>query len=77
MWKYRKNTLYRLGGLKMIKIMDGKATSNKILEEESIKISKLSFKPKLVVISVGDDQASKVYIRNNTIFYKPYYSRIY
>lgn len=48
----------------MIKIMDGKATSNKILEEESIKISKLSFKPKLVVISVGDDQASKVYIRN-------------
>ena len=48
----------------MIKIMDGKATSNKILEEESIKISKLSFKPKLVVISVGNDQASKVYIRN-------------
>lgn len=48
----------------MIKIMDGKATSNKILEEESIKISKLPFKPKLVVISVGDDQASKVYIRN-------------
>ena len=48
----------------MIKIMDGKATSNKILEEESIEISKLSFKPKLVVISVGDDQASKVYIRN-------------
>ena len=48
----------------MIKIMDGKTTSNKILEEESIKISKLSFKPKLVVISVGDDQASKVYIRN-------------
>lgn len=48
----------------MIKIMDGKVTSNKILEEESIKISKLSFKPKLVVISVGDDQASKVYIRN-------------
>lgn len=48
----------------MIKIMDGKTTSNKILEEESIKISKLPFKPKLVVISVGDDQASKVYIRN-------------
>ena len=48
----------------MINIMDGKTTSNKILEEESIKISKLSFKPKLVVISVGDDQASKVYIRN-------------
>ena len=48
----------------MIKIIDGKATSNKILEEESIEISKLSFKPKLVVISVGDDQASKVYIRN-------------
>lgn len=51
----------------MIKIMDGKTTSNKILEEESIKISKLSFKPKLVVISVGDDQASKVYIRNKRI----------
>lgn len=48
----------------MIKIMDGKATSNKILEEEFIKISRLPFKPKLVVISVGDDQASKVYIRN-------------
>ena len=48
----------------MINIMDGKTTSNKILEEESIKISKLPFKPKLVVISVGDDQASKVYIRN-------------
>lgn len=48
----------------MIKIIDGKVISNKILEEESIKINKLSFKPKLVVISVGNDSASKVYIRN-------------
>ena len=48
----------------MIRIIDGKSISNKILEEESIEISRLSFKPKLAVISVGNDLASKVYIRN-------------
>lgn len=48
----------------MIKIMDGKNVSKKILKDEATKISKLFFKPKLVVISVGEDRASRIYIKN-------------
>lgn len=48
----------------MYKIMDGKKVSEKILEEVKEEVSKLEKQIKLVVISVGEDQASKVYIRN-------------
>lgn len=48
----------------MIKLLDGKALSEKIYEEAKEEIKKLGYSPKLMVISVGDDPASKVYIRN-------------
>ena len=48
----------------MIKLLDGKALSEKIYEKAKEEIKKLGYSPKLMVISVGDDPASKVYIRN-------------
>ncbi len=45
-------------------ILDGKALSKKILEEIKIEVAKLEKKPHLVVILVGDDPASKIYVRN-------------
>ena len=45
-------------------ILDGKQTSEKILNNVKEEINNLPHIPKLVVISVGEDQASKVYIRN-------------
>ena len=47
----------------MSKIIDGKKVSLEIKEELKKKVSKLKVKPKLVVISVGDNPASKVYVR--------------
>ena len=46
----------------MSKIIDGKKISNEIKEELKEKVSKLKVKPTLVVISVGDNEASKVYV---------------
>ena len=47
----------------MSKIIDGKKVSLTLKEELKEKVSKLKVKPKLVVISVGDNPASKVYVR--------------
>ena len=50
-------------------IMDGKALSQKIKDEvkgEVEKLKKEGIYPKLAVIMVGDDAASKVYVRNKT-----------
>lgn len=47
----------------MNKIIDGKLVSKLLKDELKEKISNLSVKPKLVVISVGNDEASKVYVR--------------
>ena len=47
----------------MSKIIDGKKVSKELKEELKEKVSKLKVKPKLVVISVGDNPASKVYVR--------------
>lgn len=47
----------------MSKIIDGKKISKKILEELKEEVNNLKVKPKLVVISVGDDEASKVYVK--------------
>lgn len=47
----------------MSKIIDGKKISNEIKEELRKKIAKLDHKPCLVVISVGDNAASKVYVK--------------
>lgn len=45
-------------------LLDGKAVSQKILEEVRIKVSGLERKPHLVVILVGENPASKIYVRN-------------
>lgn len=47
----------------MSKIIDGKAISIKIKDELKEEVSKLKRKPKLVVISVGDNAASEVYVK--------------
>ena len=46
----------------MSKIIDGKKISGEIKDELKAKVDKLSNKPRLVVISVGDNPASKVYV---------------
>lgn len=46
----------------MSKIIDGKKISGEIKDELKNKVDKLKVKPKLVVISVGDNPASKVYV---------------
>jgi len=46
----------------MNKIIDGKLVSKDLKEELKEEVSKLEVKPKLVVISVGDNEASKVYV---------------
>lgn len=46
----------------MSKIIDGKRISGEIKDELKEKVSKFSEKPSLVVISVGDNPASKVYV---------------
>ena len=45
-------------------LLDGKAVSQKILEGVRTKLSTLAKVPHLVVILVGDDAASKVYVNN-------------
>ena len=44
-------------------ILDGKTVSQKILEECKEKIEKLGLKPTLGIVSVGEDPASKVYVK--------------
>ena len=46
----------------MSKIIDGKKISGEIKDELKEKVDKLKIKPTLVVISVGDNPASKVYV---------------
>ena len=46
----------------MSKIIDGKKISGEIKDELGAKVAKMKDKPKLVVISVGDNPASKVYV---------------
>ena len=45
-------------------ILDGKAVANKILEQVKYNVSKLDKQPHLVVILVGDDTASRLYVKN-------------
>ena len=45
-------------------IMDGKALSIKVLEDVQKRVETLSTKPHLVVILVGDNPASQIYVRN-------------
>ncbi len=45
-------------------ILDGKTVSEKLLSEVKAKVEKLEKKPHLVVILVGDNPASQIYVRN-------------
>lgn len=45
-------------------ILNGKKVAGEILEDIKQKVSKLEKKPRLAVVLVGDDEASKVYVRN-------------
>lgn len=45
-------------------LLDGKTVSQKILEEVRDKVLKLEKKPHLVVVLVGDNAASRIYVRN-------------
>lgn len=46
----------------MATILDGKKLSAKILEDLTVKISNMTVKPHLVVVLVGDDPASELYV---------------
>lgn len=48
----------------MTVILDGKSLRDKILEELKIRLGKTDKKPTLVVILVGDNPASKIYVNN-------------
>ena len=47
-----------------MKIMDGKALASEIRAELKSKIEKCARKPGLAVVIVGDDPASRIYVRN-------------
>ena len=49
---------------KMAQILDGKKLRDKILEELKVKIDRFEIKPTLVVILVGENPASKIYVNN-------------
>ena len=51
----------------MAVILDGKKLRDKILKDLEQKISAFDTKPKLVVIFVGDDSASQIYVNNKKI----------
>ncbi len=44
-------------------ILDGRKIKNEALEELKLEVSKLTEKPNFVVVQVGDDEASNIYIR--------------
>ena len=48
-------------------ILDGKSLSAKVLENVRLKVQTLDRQPHLVVILVGDDPASQIYVRNKQI----------
>lgn len=48
----------------MITILNGKKLSEEILEQAKTKVKLMLKKPKLAVVSTGNDPASQVYIRN-------------
>ena len=47
-------------------ILDGKSIKTKILDELRLEVSELSVKPKLVVVQVGNNEASNVYIKQKS-----------
>ena len=48
----------------MAEILDGKACAKEILSDNKAQVEKMTRKPSLAVILVGDDEASKIYVKN-------------
>jgi methylenetetrahydrofolate dehydrogenase (NADP+)/methenyltetrahydrofolate cyclohydrolase len=48
----------------MAMIIDGKAVAERLRAQLAVRIATLDFKPGLVVLRVGEDPASGVYVRN-------------
>lgn len=48
-------------------LLDGKRVSEKVLNDVKSKVEQMSIKPHLVVILVGDDPASKIYVKNKKL----------
>ena len=48
-------------------IINGKEIANKLLDKVKEKVEKMPIKPHLAVILVGNDAASKIYVRNKQI----------
>jgi len=48
-------------------ILDGKKVSEKIIKDLAEQVKSLEKKPKLVVILVGDDAASQIYVKNKEL----------
>ena len=48
----------------MVEILDGKKLREKILDELKLKVESFTQKPSLVVILVGENPASKIYVNN-------------
>ena len=48
-------------------ILDGKAVSKKILDNLKVKVGNLSKQPHLVVILVGNNPASQIYVKNKKL----------
>ena len=60
----RQNVVKR--GLIMAEIIDGKLLAQKIRNELKEKVIKENLHPYLAVILCGDDEASKVYVKNKS-----------
>lgn len=48
-------------------LLDGKRVSEKVLNDVKSRVEQMSVKPHLVVILVGDDSASKIYVKNKKL----------
>ena len=48
-------------------LLDGKSVSEKVLNAVKSRVEQMSVKPHLVVILVGDDPASKIYVKNKKL----------
>lgn len=57
-------------------ILDGKAVSKKILDNLKVKVGNLSKQPHLVVILVGNNPASQIYVKIKNLQQK-YRDKIY
>jgi methylenetetrahydrofolate dehydrogenase (NADP+) / methenyltetrahydrofolate cyclohydrolase len=54
--------------IKMVKILDGKKVRDYLAENIKKELKELGIKPKLVIIQVGNDERSSVYVKQKKIF---------